>query len=114
MVLPLLVLTTFGVFGLPQQLGNQHVEPPATTERLAGQIAVAPVREVHAHSVVLDRPGAPIEVDVNDATPICVAGHVGKLSELRAGQRVRISYDAVDGPPRANWIQVLPQPGSSP
>ena len=107
MLTHLVALVTIGVFGLPRQLGDPHVPPPPTTSRFSRQIAVAPLQSVGAHRIVLARRGAPIEVEVDANTPVFVHGQPGRLEQLHAGERVRVSYDAVNGPPRANWVELL-------
>jgi hypothetical protein len=114
MVLPVLTLT-LAVLGLPQQqIGNPHIQPPVTVDRLADQQAVAQLQAVNPRSIVLVRPGAPLEIEVGENTRICAGGRRASLGQLRVGERVRVSYDAVNGPPRANWIIILPQTGSRP
>lgn len=105
-----LLTAALATLGLPKgTLGDPHVPPRSgPTELLTRQLATAPVEKVERGAVVLERPGAPLRVEVDEHTPILVGERRGSLGDLAPGEEVRVSYDAVRGPPHANWIQVLP------
>jgi hypothetical protein len=110
MLVPLMIWLTTAPMPAPSKTpGAERVKPePSTAARLVRQEAVAAVEKVAHHRVTLVRPGAPLEIEVNDVTPVFIEGRVGTFADVKPGQEVRVSYDAVKGPAKANWIQVLP------
>lgn len=112
MRLPLVAVLALVACGPPHEsnIGEPHPKPPPASNRFSRQEAVARIERVSRTEVVLERAGRPIRVQVPPGTPVYVDGRMGSLAELRPGTRVVLSYDAVEGPPRANWIQVLPVP----
>ena len=114
MVTLVLAPLALGVFGLPQQLGKQRVQPPPVVHQLFRQVAAAPLASVDATGVVLERPGKPLRIELPPQTPITLGGRPVPRSDLHSGLVVRISYDVVDGPPKANWIEVIAPPARTP
>lgn len=110
LLVPLMIwLTTAPLPATGKPPGEEHIKPqPSGAARLARQEAVAHVEKVGHHRVTLARPGAPLEIEFNDVTPVFVEGRVGSVADVKPGQEIRVSYDAVKGPPKANWIEVLP------
>ncbi len=59
-------------------------------------------------TVTLAGEGAALEVRVDAATTIFLGGRVGRLTDLAEGQRVRAAFEARDGAPVAQWIELAP------
>jgi hypothetical protein len=114
MVTLVLAPLALAVFGMPQQLGKQRAQPPPVVHQLFRQVAAAPLASVDASAVVLERPGKPLRIELPPQTPITRGGHPLDRSALHPGLLVRISYDVVNGPPKANWIEVIAPPARTP
>lgn len=111
MFAPLATALVLSIFGLPpKEPGDPKPKPQENpTEELTHQVATSRVEEVQDDRLVLHRAGAPLEIRVEPQTPVYLGRRTGTLHDLRPGDEVRVSYDAKKGPPRANWIEVVPK-----
>jgi hypothetical protein len=82
-------------------------EPPAEVRSLRevqGSIAAVDTDE---GTLTLEHPSGKVELRVDGSTTIFLPGHTGRLTELKAGQRVRAAYEPREHGAVAQWIELV-------
>ncbi|MBS2027781.1 MAG: hypothetical protein JST54_07770 [Deltaproteobacteria bacterium] len=88
-------------------IGKPHIGEPQLAHKLADQVAVAPLKSASGSELVLDRPGKPLHIGLDEQTPVYANGERTSPHALQKGAQVRVSYNATDGQVRANWVEIL-------
>ena len=82
-------------------------EPPAEVRSLREVQGSITAVDGHGGTLTLEEPSGRVKLRVDANTTIFLPGRTGRLTDLKAGQRVRAAYEPRERGAVAQWIELL-------
>ncbi len=83
---------------------GEEAPPPSGLREARGR--VGRLDKANARLTLQRGPREELVLQVEPSTTLFIDGRIGKLSDLREGAQVRVSFEQRDGANRAQWIEV--------